>query len=150
MFVVAIIAFLVILAILGKPQKRPPKPRKAPESEDYTENSFFTKVAGVTQRNDDGIARQSLIADCKQFDQLYLQREPRNLFDTNAIKVTRENGDLIGYIPAHVASRGLAEDMDSGLTVKCVISDITGGTDGRSLGVNLSVSVREYFSSRKR
>ena len=100
--------------------------------------SFFTKVAGVTHRNNNRTSRQSLIARCSVGEELILEREPDNAVDPNAIKVCRRSGEQLGYIPAHVAASGLARDLDRGDTPKCRITDLTGG--GKlTRGVNIEI-----------
>ncbi len=65
-----------------------------------------TKVVGVTFEN-----RQEAIARLQMGDRIWLEREPFNRYDTNAIKVTRNDGVQIGYISRHLA-RSLAPLMD--------------------------------------
>lgn len=65
-----------------------------------------TKVVGVTFEN-----RQEVIAKLQMGDRVWLEREPFNAYDVNAIKVTRNNGEQIGYISRHLA-RSLAPLMD--------------------------------------
>ena len=65
-----------------------------------------TKVVGVTFEN-----RQEIIAKLQMGDRVWLEREPFNAYDVNAIKVTRNNGEQIGYISRHLA-RSLAPLMD--------------------------------------
>ena len=62
-----------------------------------------TKVVGVTFEN-----RQELIAKLQMGDRVWLQREPFNRYDKNAIKVTRNDGEKIGYISRHRLADGLA------------------------------------------
>ena len=65
-----------------------------------------TKVVGVSFEN-----RQEVVARLLLGDRIWLQREPFNRYDTNAIKVTRNNGEQIGYISRPLA-RSLAPIMD--------------------------------------
>ena len=62
-------------------------------------------VAGVSYDNDDGSSRQTIISRCKPGETLMLIREPDNKFDAGAIKVTRRNGQQIGYVPAHICAQ---------------------------------------------
>src|SRR5947209_2653388 len=79
--------------------------------------SLRTKIRGVTKRNTDGSYRQDIILTCCRCgDALFLQREPNNPVDANAIRVRRivctdvddkpRLGEQLGYL-----SRGLAEDL---------------------------------------
>jgi len=65
-----------------------------------------TKVVGVSFEG-----RQEVIARLQMGDRVWLEREPFNRFDVNAIKVTRNSGEQIGYISRHLAS-SLAPLMD--------------------------------------
>lgn len=63
-----------------------------------------TKVVGVSYR-------QEAVARLQMGDQVWLEREPFNRYDTNAIKVIRNNGEQIGYINRYLA-QSLAPLMD--------------------------------------
>lgn len=65
-----------------------------------------TKVVGVTFEN-----RQEVVAKLQMGDRVWLEREPFNAYDVNAIKVIRNNGEQIGYISRHLAV-SLAPIMD--------------------------------------
>ncbi len=95
------------------PSKRPLKP-------------FYSKVAGVSHKNNDGSSRQKILKKCRVGDSLKLVREPRNKFDKNAVKVLTEDGKQIGYLNKHVAAE-IAPRLDKGSQVDCVITDLTGG-----------------------
>src|SRR5580704_1776547 len=60
-------------------------------------SSFYTKIAGVTHRNEDRKSRQRLITQCRIGEELTLQREPDNPVDPRAIKVLRVTGEQLGY-----------------------------------------------------
>jgi hypothetical protein len=106
---------------------------------DSKPKSFHTKIAGVTYSNDDGTDRQKIIRRCKVGEALTLVREPGNPVDPNAIKILRQTGEQLGYISAGVASRGLTDDIDQGLDVRCSISNVTHGED--CSGVNILITV---------
>lgn len=105
-------------------------------------HSFFTKIAGVSYRNSDGASRQAIIKRCQIGEELSLVREPNNSIDKNAIKAVRQNGEQLGYVPAHVAANGLADQLDGQEKIRCRISDLTGG-DGLTRGVNIEVGTWE-------
>jgi hypothetical protein len=98
--------------------------------------SFFTKIAGVTHER-----RQSIVARCSEGERLLLLREPGNPVDPGAIKVLRQNGQHLGYIPAHVSRHGdpsgLAFRMDQGIQCGCRIKNLTVCGPGESLGGNI-------------
>ena len=106
-----------------------------------------TKVAGVTYRNRDETHRQKLIAKLKVGDMLFLNHDPENKHDRNAIEVYCERKGWFGstsYDQIGFLNRELAEDMaahmDTGGKAHAVITDITGGTpDKPTLGCNIRV-----------
>ena len=59
---------------------------------------FFTKVVGVTHRNDDGTSRQAIIRRCSQLEQLDLVRQKDNPHDPNAMMVCQSSGEQLGYL----------------------------------------------------
>ena len=78
-----------------------------------------------------------------------LIREPDNRFDPNAIRVECGLGQ-IGYIPAETALNNLASEMDRGSEVIAIISEITGGEQGKpTRGVNLEITVVRPASPEK-
>lgn len=114
-----------------------------------TPGSFFTKIAGVTHTNSDGTSRQRIIGQCHIGEELRLEREPDNPVDPNAIGVFRLTGEQLGYIPAHVASSGLAKQMDEDYEPRCRISDLT-GLDRPTRGVNIQVGDRRESAFAER
>ena len=96
---------------------------------------FFTKVVGVSHNNEDGTSRQAIVRCCREGESLLLQREPNNQFDANAVRVLRQNGEQLGYLPAHVVGTGIASDLDGGRTFHVIVDAIT-GRDKEMLGVN--------------
>ena len=75
----------------------------------------FTKVAGVTYLNRDVSSRQEAIQRCCSHEQLFLEPEPENLYDRNAVRVVRETGEQLGYLPATLAA-SVAVDLRDGWT----------------------------------
>jgi len=106
--------------------------------------TYFVSVAGVSYNNDDGSSRQTIISRCKPGETLMLIREPDNKIDAGAIKVTRRNGQQIGYVPAQFArngdSGGLAQKIDSGVTFRCRIAEINGGGAGLLYGMTVEIT----------
>ena len=80
------------------------------------------KVVGVTFTNEDGTSRQSIIKELKQSDTITLRREPTNKFDTNAIMVLADKGQ-VGYIGKDYASI-MASMMDTGAQFSATIAEI--------------------------
>ena len=106
--------------------------------------TFFSKVVGVTKENDDGSNRQEIIQEeLKNDDMLFLNREPDNPYDRNAIAVITSDFDKkIGYINSDLAS-SLAPLMDRGAFIDCYVAEITGGGPGQSYGVNIKLTVND-------
>ena len=66
-----------------------------------------TKVVGVTFSNPDGSSRQRIISRMSESDKIYLEREPTNQYDSNAVKVlVMQDGQKkqIGYLSKDVAA----------------------------------------------
>lgn len=111
-----------------------------------TTGTFHSKVAGVTAKNPSGRSRQDYIRKfCKSGMPATLVREPSNQFDKNAVGVWIKARTLIfftsqvqiGYLNADTAEE-IARYMDSGGRMSCQITDVTGGTHGKSsFGVNI-------------
>ncbi|AMQ19633.1 HIRAN domain-containing protein [Geobacillus sp. JS12] len=102
------------------------------------ERIINTKIVGVTRKNEDGTSRQELIAECYEGEELFLEREPDNEHDPNAISVWNEYGEQLGYINKDLASR-LAPQMDKGMRVSCFVTAVTGGYDDKSYGCNIKL-----------
>ena len=100
-------------------------------------SQVVTRVAGVTFNG-----RQAFIACLRVGDPLVLRREPINLYDRNAIRVERLNGQQIGYLNRHLAAQ-LAPFFDNyGQIVPASVQCLTGsGQGGYSLGVVISFCV---------
>ncbi|QIZ66660.1 HIRAN domain-containing protein [Geobacillus subterraneus] len=102
------------------------------------ERVINTKIVGVTRKNEDGTSRQELIAECYEGEELFLEREPDNEHDPNAISVWNEHWEQLGYINKDLASR-LAPQMDKGMRVACFVTAVTGGYDDKSYGCNIKL-----------
>ena len=80
------------------------------------------KVVGVTFTNEDGVSRQQIISELTQGEQVIIRREPTNKFDTNAIMILSNNGQ-IGYIGKDYATI-LAPMMDAGTQFDAKVADV--------------------------
>jgi len=94
---------------------------------------FYTRVAGVTFEG-----RQGVISRISPGTPVRLVREPQNPHDPHAVKVVTGDGWHLGYLPAKLAGR-LAPAMDGGARYEAVVSQVTGGGEGRSLGLIVAV-----------
>jgi hypothetical protein len=102
--------------------------------------SIETKIVGVTHPNEDGSERQTIISTCAIGEELKLVREPQCPFDSSAIGVFRKNGEQLEYLSREFSGSGTAAKMDRGENFHCHISNIVGGYDGKSFGVNIELS----------
>ncbi len=103
----------------------------------YNIEDFHTKVVGVTFGNDDGTPRQRIIKRCRVRDTVFLVRDPHNAYDSSAVRVVRENGEMIGHLSAFRAEQ-IAPYLDKGWVYRATISSRTGGWF-RARGVNLRI-----------
>ena len=100
---------------------------------------FYSKVAGALQKNDDGSDRQAIIKKCSIGETLHLLPEPTNTHSKHAIRVVRQNGQQLGYLPDSTA-RSVTRHLKGGGAAWAAIKDLTGGERGKeSRGVNLVV-----------
>jgi len=100
------------------------------------EQEMYTKILGISFEG-----RQRNIPDLKVGMTGFLEREPDNKFDSNAVKfmMTINGVDKhLGYL-AKMHAVDFAEAMDRGLEYSYTIRDIT-GTDAQNKGVNVSIA----------
>ena len=96
-------------------------------------SAFVGDLVGLEYRG-----RSSRLAAVGPGDSVTLTRDHQNPYDTNAIVVIHESGEL-GYLPRFVA-RLIAPQMDAGHTFLAFINEIERGTRSR-----VEVSVRQTF-----
>jgi hypothetical protein len=109
------------------------------DDSDSFEAECWTKVVGVTQKNDDGSHRQAIIARCKKRERLVIEHEPSNKYSPtrSAMRVLRENGDQLGYLSEDLAV-DVRKKLKAGKMVWAVVERKTGGTDAKPVrGVNI-------------
>lgn len=99
--------------------------------------NFHTKLAGVTFEG-----RQEIVGRVDAGMPLRLERQPDNPFDPNAIALFEPRGEQIGFLNRRLAG-ALAPALDAGVVYDVVVTEVTGGEEGRSLGVNVLVSRRD-------
>ena len=100
--------------------------------------SFYTKIKGISI---DG--RQELVKQLSEDTPVFLERDPGNPHDKNAIKVVTQRGDHLGFLSRQMALV-LAPLMDAGEEYSASISTITGGID-KNFGVNLFILKNSYY-----
>lgn len=56
-------------------------------------------------------------------DELIFETEPENSYDSNAIKVKTQSGEVLGYVPRYY-NTAILERLNNGMTYSCKIIDI--------------------------
>lgn len=111
-----------------------PKPKSTYPEATLHGRVITTRVVGVTFEG-----RQEVVARLRRGDRVWLDREPTNRYDRNAITVCRENGEQIGYINRRLAASLNPLFKAYGFPVKGRVTLLTGGSyDGYSLGCMIS------------
>jgi single-stranded-DNA-specific exonuclease len=100
-------------------------------------DAFHTKLAGVTFEG-----RQDAIARLAPDAPLRLERQPDNKYDANACALFDSFGDQIGFFNRRLAA-ALAPFVDAGVEYDVNVTDVTGGSQGESYGVNVIVARRD-------
>ena len=67
------------------------------------DETFYTKVAGVSHANDDGTSRQELVSMCEPRQWLNLEADPGNAFHKKAVRVLTEDGHQLGFLDRRCA-----------------------------------------------
>lgn len=81
------------------------------------------KVVGVTFINEDtGKSRQNILSKLNEESAVFLEREPNNKYDKNAVKVVTLLGQ-VGYIGKDYASI-MAEMMDAGKIFRARVAEV--------------------------
>ena len=105
---------------------------------------FFTKIVGVTFKNNDGSDRQTIIEALEdqllenEHVSLILKRDPQNPYDHNAIIVQDGQHRQIGFLSRDV-SFTLAPMMDNGIVIECFLQQITGQSLAHNFGINIKI-----------
>lgn len=107
---------------------------------------IFSKIRGTSHKNKQGASIQRILRDnLDSYSGIYLERDPYNIANTNAIAVYADNDDLdsdlepyhIGYLSDDLANR-FASWMDTGNELEASIEEITGlYEDEKTIGVNI-------------
>jgi HIRAN domain. len=96
-----------------------------------------TNVVGVSF--DD---RQEVIARMQIGDRVWLERDPKNPFDSNAIRVNSNNGEQIGFLNARLAAKLFKLCDRYGLPIQGKVYLLTGSSyDSYLLGVVIAFRV---------
>lgn len=103
---------------------------------------FFTKVVGVTHRNDDGTKRQKIIKRCRRREPVQLIHDVQNQYDPNAIMVCRVAGKQLGFLNAELAET-VVQSAAKEQRYSAFVAAVTGGGWGQSYGMNLLILVAD-------
>jgi single-stranded-DNA-specific exonuclease len=104
-----------------------------------------TKVVGVSFED-----RQETIARLQMGDRVWLEMQMDNPFDCNAIKVSRSNGEQIGYLNRYLA-KNIAPYLEAyDKPIRGKVSLLIGSSfDEFSLGVVISFKIPKMSNSRR-
>lgn len=89
-----------------------------------------SKIAGIS-------FNQDVISELKAGEELLLEREPKNKYDRNAIKILTSENKHLGYVNRKLAF-DVALAMDSGVPVHCFVAQVT-GLGFKTQGVNIQL-----------
>jgi len=125
-------------AVVAEEERRKQEPLKNEPKEE-----FFCSVAGVTKGG-----RQQVVGTCVEGEPVFLNREPDNPYDKDAVAVYVERKGLlggpkykqVGYIPAEDAS-DIAYWMDKGYMALGIIRYVVGGEGRESVGLRIAVEI---------
>ena len=132
------VAMLVLsgFILIGRSQMGLPK--KKVDITMTAEESFSTKVVGVTFDNENGVNRQEIVKKCKPGEHLFLLHRPDE-HDQNAIQVVRcRTREQLGFLKKEEAE-GVANHIVNGGTARAIVTKIIGGYDGKSYGCVIDV-----------
>lgn len=109
--------------------------------------SFYTKVAGVTFNNtgENTESRQRIIRDLTQKgllnpgQMLRLSLDPRNVYDSNAIRVIGPDNRQLGFLPRDIA-KNISSAVRSGKHFSARVAAVTGGTIDAVYGINIQIT----------
>lgn len=103
--------------------------------------SFHTKLAGVTFEG-----RPAVVSLLRPGMPLRIVRQPDNPHDASACAVFDPHGEQVGFLNRRLAAV-MAPVLDAGVEYDAEVSEVTGGEDGRSLGVNVLIIRRDLVES---
>lgn len=89
----------------GKTEEHGKPPKERP-------TTLSTRIAGVSHQNEVGPSRQVCLEKLTLYDELWLEQDPENRFDKNAVKVLSQRGQL-GFLPREEAKYLSGQDLAS-------------------------------------
>ena len=113
---------------------------------------MHTKIVGVTHPNSDGSSRQRILKrmrrEEREYEAVYLEPEPDNPYDKNAIKVLNTEGEQLGYLNSDLAE-DIARRMSCGEDFSAVITNFTGDDeDKQTIGCNIEITASQSRSRK--
>ncbi len=94
------------------------------ESATRPTHTIFARLEGVTDTNADGTDRQDVIGSCILGERLRLEREHPAGDEEARVRISRQDGDVIGYLPASAAA-DVANALHRGQRAEGAIAEIT-------------------------
>lgn len=138
-----LLALLIYWIYRIRKKKKAQKPKAAHhkmQADDEPLELIETRVAGVTFENDNGTSRQEILQRCTPGETIVLEHWPMPE-DEYAVKVLRENGEQLGYIPREDAE-DVADWLNSANSVTAKIKKITGDIkDKPTIGCIIEIRV---------
>ena len=106
--------------------------------------AIHTKIVGVSYRNKDGSSRQKILRrmfeEGCEYENVYLEAEPDNQHDKNAVKVLNCDDEQLGYLNRDLA-KDISKMLSNGIEFEAFITEITGTEDeGLTLGCNIEIT----------
>lgn len=108
--------------------------------------TIYTKVVGVTHRNEDGSSRQAIIKKyIDPFTDIFLEHDTENHYSKYAVSVYTYDDDnnqiQIGFLSEELAQKVYNKVDD----IECYVEGVTGKDDPRkSLGVNIRLVINNH------
>ena len=112
-----------------------------------------TKIVGVTHPNSDGTSRRKILKRMRreecEYEAVYLEPEPDNPYDKNAVKVLNIMGEQIGYLSSDLAE-DIVKRISKGEEFSAVITSFTGDEDGKpTVGCNIQITSRSKGNAER-
>lgn len=139
------------------------KTKSTPEIETMLENTdtedqnlfreFETNVVGISFPNPDGSSREKIVSKCRRGQELFLEHEPDNLYDKNAVKILNHKEQQLGYLSSYEAKNtrpiltGTSTVYEK-VTAHFVEANYFERDDGET-GVYCTIRLRKYYKKQK-
>lgn len=101
--------------------------------------SIPTKLVGVSFKNEDGSDRQELIKQLKSGDDITIEPEPDNKYDSNS-HIIKHNDKILGHIKRELAKE-LVEKKQKGEKIICIKDWNITGQEKHNIGLNILIEL---------